>query len=418
MKKNYWIYSKTERQILTLPETEFSNVLKFIPNVQHDSFMMLYYLGIRMKDVVRIKGEDISRDGIRLGGKHFPWPDKDSSEAFSSLKNRLLKNAQQYPDARLFEARKSPLKAKDELRRAFHKGCQRYEEYGNHPVKDVDAKLPNFLVLGMPKAATTWIYRHLKAHPDVFVPQKELEFFNSFRYNFGFNWYKRQFLGWESETIGGDVSIGYFQSLVAPERIHKHLGSKDLKLIVLLREPVDRALSYYEMRLMKGNQLESFEDSINNPYFRNLFIDTSHYYLSYQNYLKFFSKDQILILLYEEIRRDPARAMEKVYAFLEVDPFYELEEVSKKTNAGKSLKNPELHRFMIDLGVICQSTIPFVGVRLRDFLLEVSKRINFYHDRQSYQIDPVVMDKLKKEFAMSNECLAELSGIDLASWGW
>ncbi len=411
--------NKVEQTIWSLDEQEFEEVIKFIPHVQRDAYSVIFFLKMRIRDVVRVKGKHISEDGIHLGKKIIPWPQIDNT-TFLSLKSRLLNTARGFPQARFFEARKPILKAKDDLCRGFIKGLFRQSKYGkvNTSKGNSTGKLPNFIVLGVPKAATTWIYQCLDEHPKVFVPDKELEFFRNYRYHYGINWYEQQFAGWQSEKAGGDVSIGYFQSLNAPQRMCKHLDCQELKLIVLLREPIDRALSYYEMRVLKGEMLGSFEDTLKIPYYRQLYIETGHYAKYFENYLKYFSCEQILVLLYEEIRKDPDHVMEKVFDFIGVNPDHQVNTIKRKSNVGKTIKNPNLHYAFTKFGYFLQVAIPWfgIGIRLRDYLIKISQQINFYQVRRKYQIDPCVYKQLKEEFQPSNEKLARIAEIDLSLW--
>ncbi|MCJ7699997.1 MAG: sulfotransferase domain-containing protein, partial [Anaerolineales bacterium] len=226
---------------------------------------------------------------------------------------------------------------------------------------------------------------------------------------------KQQFLGWNTEKVAGDVSIGYFQSPEAPKRIREHLDCKHLKLIVLLREPIDRALSFYEMRVLKGNLLSSFEESLKIPYYRNLYIESGHYYRYYKNYLESFSKDQILILLQDEMKTNPDKEISKVCEFIGVRSDYNTSIPNKKANVGKSIKYPKMHYYLTYLGFIFQAAFPplYIGSRIRDLLMKISFKVNFYNTRKDYNLDPIVRKYLEGEFRPSNERLREMSGIEL-----
>lgn len=408
-----------EQIIWSLDEKEFEEIIKFIPHVQRDAYFVIYFLKMQIRDIVRVKGKHIRKDGIHLGSKNFPWPQLDNIK-FLSLKSRLLSTAREFPQARIFEARKPIIKAKDDLCRGFIKGQNRCSKYGRIKASKENSigKLPNFIVLGVPKAATTWLYQCLDEHPEVFVPEKELEFFGSYRYNYGIKWYREKFVNWETELVGGDVSISYFQSHQAPRQMRNHLNCQDLKLIVLLREPIGRALSFYEMRVLKGENLVSFEDSLNVPYYRQLYIDTGHYYRYFENYLKYFSREQILVLLYEEIKQDPDRVMEKAFDFIGVNTNYKIDMLKRRANVGKSIRNSKRHQALTYLGFVFQAKLPWfgIGVRLRNMLTKFSQKINFYNYRRDYRIDIQVFNKLKEEFQVSNERLAEIAGIDLSYW--
>ncbi|MCJ7703463.1 MAG: hypothetical protein MUO62_17910, partial [Anaerolineales bacterium] len=181
------MYRKVEREIRYLARDQFEEIIKFIPSVQQDAFYLLYYLGIRFKDIVKLRGVNISEDGIWINKKKYIWPENPNQELLF-VRTRLLETAQQFPDARLFEAQKPIIKAVTDLPRAFKKGFERYSHFQEKPTDKIEGRLPGFLVLGTPKSATTWLYHSLKAHPEIYLPDKELEFFGSYRFHYGINW--------------------------------------------------------------------------------------------------------------------------------------------------------------------------------------------------------------------------------------
>ena len=109
--------------------------------------------------------------------------------------------------------------------------------------------LPTFLIIGAQKSATRWLRLNLGLHPDVYAASTELEFFNdNERFEtLGTSWYREQFDGWSGERIVGEATPGYmFWSDgpdVAAERIRRVVP--DVRLIAILRNPVDRAQSAF-----------------------------------------------------------------------------------------------------------------------------------------------------------------------------
>lgn len=105
--------------------------------------------------------------------------------------------------------------------------------------------LPNFLIVGAARAGTTSLYYYLKQHPDVFMsPKKEIDFFDVDK-NFekGLDWYERYFEGYTGQKAIGEASPLYMYLEKVPKRIAKVIP--DVKLIFILRNPVDRAYSHY-----------------------------------------------------------------------------------------------------------------------------------------------------------------------------
>src|SRR5215216_7751234 len=130
--------------------------------------------------------------------------------------------------------------------------------------------LPDFLVLGAQKAGTTALYAYLRRHPQIAGPSwKEVSFFDR-HYARGESWYRGNFPSrpatWlarrraGAEPIVGEASPGYLFHPHAPQRVATLLPN--VRLIALLRDPVDRALSHYHHELALGRESLSFEEAI------------------------------------------------------------------------------------------------------------------------------------------------------------
>jgi len=178
--------------------------------------------------------------------------------------------------------------------------------------------LPDFLVIGAQRSATSWLYFCLKEHPDVFVPyKKEIEFFSRFYQN-GIEWYARYFELRKQETAAGEVTPSYLADEASPERIRRHLPG--VKLVAVLRNPVERAYSQYLKQVKAGAVSGSFQEaSGKNP----AFIKRGMYHAQLSRYWELFGREKICIVFYEDIKRDPVIVTRKIYEFLGVDPAFE-----------------------------------------------------------------------------------------------
>ena len=178
-------------------------------------------------------------------------------------------------------------------------------------------KHPTFIGIGAQKCATTWIADVLGGHPDIFVPErKELDFF-SHHYNRGFAWYRR-FFEEAGEAIMGEVSPSYFTDLAAAERIRA--AFPEMRLVLALRDPVERAFSNHLHELRKGHRTgsdQSFEAGLaDNP----MYVEQSRFGRHLERWLGHFPRDQLLVLIQEEITLDPVAAAERLYRFVGADP--------------------------------------------------------------------------------------------------
>lgn len=123
-------------------------------------------------------------------------------------------------------------------------------------------KLPSFFVVGAQKAGTTTLHDWLVQQPDICLPKtKETWFFNDDeRYAMGIDRYLSQFPVCNEEAIAGEINPEYMFFEKTPSRIHQSIKSP--KIIFLLRNPIDRAYSHYQMTVRRGYEKLSFQDAL------------------------------------------------------------------------------------------------------------------------------------------------------------
>ena len=190
--------------------------------------------------------------------------------------------------------------------------------------------LPNFMCIGASKSGTTSLYDILKQHSNIFLPTfKEPHFFDiPLVYEHGISWYvKTYFSGVKKEKCIGDFTPTYLFDKYAPERILSSLG-KNVKFIIILRNPVDRAYSHYLHSKRDLHEHLSFEDALkkkvyekNNylTYLRTSYVEQGKYADMLQRYFALFSKDNFLILHFEEdFVAAREETMVKVFKFLKL----------------------------------------------------------------------------------------------------
>ncbi len=182
-------------------------------------------------------------------------------------------------------------------------------------------RLPDFIVIGAMKAGTTSLFEYLRAHPQVFMPPlKEMDFFVEERnWSRGIEWYGRRFLRAGPDVLAvGEASPSYTkfpEHKRVPERIASYLP--DVKLIYLVRDPIERIRSHYQHRVMVGTERAPIESAVlHDP----TYVDVSRYAVQIERYTNCFPRECILVLAAEELRAQRLATMHRVYRFLQIDP--------------------------------------------------------------------------------------------------
>ena len=190
---------------------------------------------------------------------------------------------------------------------------------------------PNFFCIGAQKSGTTLLYEHLKNIDDIYLPDiKELHFFDTpDKYEKGIDWYtEAYFKNANSFSKVGEITPSYLFLKEVPKRIYTSLG-KDLKFIVMLRNPIQRAYSQYIMRYRKNEEKYSFNDALilelsrtkaNGEYMRQYSYAQRGFYVSQiEEYLKYFDKKQFMFILFDEFIINQDLWIEKICKYLNVD---------------------------------------------------------------------------------------------------
>lgn len=205
--------------------------------------------------------------------------------------------------------------------------------------------LPNFLIIGAPKAGTTSLYDYLREHPDIFMPRlKEARFFGydgqGSRQKFPVQSreeYEALFEDVRGETAIGEATPHYLVYPQAAGRIHALIPQA--RLIASLRNPVDRSFSVYQMNMRNKDANRGV------PYLEALKADRNSqetYAEQLERYFALFPREQIRIILLEELETKPEKTVQSLFSFLGVDPGYR-PDVSKISNPGGEPKNRMLH---------------------------------------------------------------------------
>jgi Sulfotransferase domain len=201
--------------------------------------------------------------------------------------------------------------------------------------------LPNFLIIGAAKAGTTSLYRYLRCHPQVFMPEKkELQFFPlEFNWNKGLDWYEQHFAEARGASAVGEASTTYTRypySLGVPKRVAEVLP--DVRLIYLVRHPIERMRSQFQQHVSRGWEQERSIDKalLENPFY----LDTSRYAMQVEQYLDYVPLERFQVITSEDLRSRRDETIRRVYAFLEVDPGFIPPALEQEYNATRRASRP------------------------------------------------------------------------------
>lgn len=192
-------------------------------------------------------------------------------------------------------------------------------------------QLPNFIVIGAMKSGTTSLFHYLQSHPQVFMsPLKEVDFFaGELNWDRGLDWYRRQFTGAGPETVSiGEASTSYSkypQYTGVPDRIAATLP--DVRLIYVVRDPIERIRSHYQHRSLIGAEREPLEVAVlTDP----RYVDCSRYAFQIQQYMRVFPREALAVVSSEALRNDRERTIRDLYRFLGVDETYVSDTLDKE----------------------------------------------------------------------------------------
>ncbi|MBW7470494.1 sulfotransferase domain-containing protein [Marinobacter sp. F4218] len=265
--------------------------------------------------------------------------------------------------------------------------------------------LPNFIIIGTMKGGTSSLYHYIASHSGVTPSSvKETNFFRSTEdFNKGTDWYKSLFRA--GQLLAFEASPNYTKRHLfpgVPQRMHSLLPN--IKLICILRDPIDRAVSHYVHNVAHGRESRSLSEAINDP--QSNYILTSKYYYQIEAFLEYYSGDQILLIESERLKSKTSSVMDEVFRFLDLNPEYNKSVYAKTFHA--SSKKKRRSRLEQTLSHRTQNPYTLAGIRL----ITAPFRRSF--ERPS--LSPADRAVLTEALAPDIEKLRRFSGLSFSSW--
>lgn len=285
--------------------------------------------------------------------------------------------------------------------------------------------LPNFFIVGAPKSGTTSLYNYLDHHPEVFMSAvKEPNFFSyddTVKQNLYYKErgieklsdYEKLFETVSGQKIIGEASVSYLFYESVPNKI-KNLVNQP-KILMLLRNPVDRAYSHYFMDYKLRYVNDSFENVVykktvnkNAALHFQQYIELGLYYEQVKRYVDAFGKSNVKIYLYEDLTDNINALIADLYQFLDIDQSY-IPNLEKKYNSYEAPRNG-IVRLLYSVGWLrrgIKSLMPEGGVN-------GIKKILF--SRKSENKNAATVSYLKSFYKNDIQQLEKLINRNLKSW--
>lgn len=234
----------------------------------------------------------------------------------------------------------------------------------------VDVK-PNLFVVGAAKSGTTSLYYYLSQHSDIYMsPVKEPHYFSTvtninaraFEKPKAGETYHTRVIAHEEDYIAlfkngrgfryrGEASPSYLYDESSAKKIKSF--NAEAKIIIILREPLDRAVSHFNMSYSLGLESESdfhkalLKDQINNNKVwgsAHLYVELGHYYKQVMNFFQVFPLEQIYLLKFEDLKNSPRQTMENLFKFLCIDSSVAQNLNTEKKNTTVAIRHKHLQK--------------------------------------------------------------------------
>lgn len=220
------------------------------------------------------------------------------------------------------------------------------------------------MIVGVQKAGTTSLARLLSKHPDIYLPsRKELHFFDDRQLSDSRNYrlYHSFYFNYRGQRMVGEATPSYLYAPYAASALKEY--NPRLKLIIVLRNPIDRAFSQYNMNIRLGIETLPFDEALKceeqrlvghrMDYGRGTvanrysYKERGLYALQIQKLLSYFPADQLCVLKYEHLVADYLVTLRQVYQFLNVGYFF-IENVRMNTNTRAGTMTTEVREYLTE----------------------------------------------------------------------
>ena len=284
---------------------------------------------------------------------------------------------------------------------------------------------PNLFVLGAAKSGTTPLFNYLTQQSSIFAPEiKEPHFFYNERCagapvlgEKDLGEYLELFADAPADAQAGEASTSYLYAANAPREIRRL--QDDARIIIILRDPTERAYSQYWNQVRDGNEDLSFEEALraeagrkrDNWWHGFLYVETGRYVEQLSRYYDVFGRDNVQVHLFDDLHQNAKEVCRKVFSFLGVDPAYKIE-ADKVYNRSGPVKSRLLARLLNAQSI----KEPFKKVLPVTWKRSVGEGLRNANRRPVPTMNPKTEIELRKTFEEDTLTLERMIGRDLSGW--
>lgn len=282
--------------------------------------------------------------------------------------------------------------------------------------------IPNLFIIGAMKSGTTSLHNYLQEHPEIFMSKfKEPQYFSRIEYSSETHAaYLSLFNGSENMRFRGESSTNYTKSPLfsgVAKRIHEF--NPEARLIYLMREPFDRAISQYKHHVRMGRESRNLRSAFHSEseYFAN-----SYYAMQLRPYFELFGKDAVFLSTFEAFTKDPQSICLQIFAWLGLNTSFVPPNLGKRYyESPTQILNMRRNSIMFKLRSLIKKSdlmnrfIPSIFKTLYDRMTPQYIALDVHSEPFNREMNEA-RKEFRSQFVVWNAELAEMTGLSLSEW--
>jgi hypothetical protein len=275
---------------------------------------------------------------------------------------------------------------------------------GSRIAAETRTALPTFVIIGAMRSGSTSLYKYLQAHPAIFMPRKEIHFFDR-RWDNGLDWYRSRFDGYAGQPAVGEATPTYLSDPAAIDRMAETIP--DARLVAILRDPAERAYSHYWMERIRDREPRTFDEAVADELGRTRddrtdYLARGRYLPQLEAVVRRFPRDHLEVVLFDDLRDRPEATYRDVCRFLGVDDGFVPDVIGERVNRFVAFRSMKVRGWRRRLPKTLK-----IG--------RIVGKLNAVEGRYP-PMPPEVGAELRRHFASDNAALADWLGRDLSHW--